>query len=311
MRTPTRLDWLAAATLLTVLVAPLAGAAAPSKPPGANATARDTLRSAGAAAPKGFTSVAQYPEPRSRMGVNLSSDALDSPGTYKLKLQLQLDANGMVDDVSVLVGDTPFDSAAVDAVRWWIFTPARAESGPVPMRVAVPIEITVPESADPISPDVLAFARDAEAQGDVQGALDAWTGVCARIGTHPLLADDYTPRMHAIRLAARLPKPPATPMMTVAKARGTYNLMLRNIARAANEDYAKALTEVLRDAPWYAEAYRWRASARAASGQRDHAMRDVRLFALASPDSASQALAARALRALAAGDTIAALTMLK
>lgn len=304
MRPLTRLEWLAAATLLTVLVAPVAGVAANSSAP-ANAVARDTLRSAAIAPAR----TAAAPVLRSRIGVNLTSDALDSPGTTKLKLQLQLNPNGLVDDVTVLVGDTPYDSAAVDAARWWVFEPALDTKGPI--RVTMPFEITVPDNADPMSPDVLAYARQAEADGDLQGALDAWTGVCARVGTHPLLADDYTPRMHAIRVAARLPKPPAVPMMTVSQARGTHNLMMRNIARAANADYAKAYDEVLRVAPWYADAYKWRASARAASGQRDGAMRDVRLFALASPDSASQALAARAMRALAAGDTIAALTMLK
>lgn len=305
MRPLYRHEWLAAATLLTVLVAPVAGVAANSAP--ANAVARDTLRSAAIAPGRKISAVA--PVLRSRVGVNLTSDALDSPGTYKLKLQLQLNAHGMVDDVSVLVGDTPFDSAAVDAARWWVFEPAIGATGPV--RVTVPFEIVVPENADPMSPDVLAFARQAEADGDLQGALDAWTGVCARIGTHPLLADDYTPRVHAIRMAAKLPKPPAVPMMTEGRARGIHNQMLRNISRAANAEFAGVFDEALRVAPWYADAYKWRASARASSGQRDGAMRDVRLFALASPDSASQALAARALRALAAGDTIAALTMLK
>jgi len=71
------------------------------------------------------------------------------------------------------------------------------------------------------------------------------------------------------------------------------------------------LDQVLGEAPWYAAAYRWRASARAASGQRMGAMRDVLCYRLAAPDSAGRALAGRALAALAAADTLAALTMLK
>ena len=87
--------------------------------------------------------------------------------------------------------------------------------------------------------------------------------------------------------------------------------LLRNLAREANEGYALALDEVLRTSPWYADAYRWRASARAASGQRDGAVRDVLCYRLAARDSTDRALADRALVALAAADTIAALTMLK
>ncbi len=101
------------------------------------------------------------------------------------------------------------------------------------------------------------------------------------------------------------------PPPTEASALGTHELMLRNIARGENEGYAAALDDVLREAPWYADAYRWRASARAASGQRDGAVRDVLCYRLAVRDSSERALADRALAALAAADTIAALTMLK
>jgi hypothetical protein len=64
-------------------------------------------------------------------------------------------------------------------------------------------------------------------------------------------------------------------------------------------------------APWYADAYRWRASARAASGQRAGALRDVLCYEIATRDSARLAMADRALVALATGDTLAAMTLLK
>jgi hypothetical protein len=87
--------------------------------------------------------------------------------------------------------------------------------------------------------------------------------------------------------------------------------MLRDMSRATNADLAKALDEALVQAPWYADAYRWRASARAASGQRAGAMRDVLCYEIATRDSGALALADRALEALAAGDTLAAMTLLK
>ena len=168
-----------------------------------------------------------------------------------------------------------------------------------------------PRDSDPLVPDVVALASDAEARGDLRGALDFWTGALARVGTHPSLQNEWTLREHVVRLAARLPKPPEVPLSTVGRARSMHNLMLRNMGRADNADYAKALDEVLLVAPWYADAYRWRASARAASGQRDNAVRDVLCYRLAVHDSLGRALAERALVALAKADTIAALTMLK
>ncbi len=321
MRTssPSLSRWLAAAALLTVLVAPVAGGAAPAKPH-AQATARDTLRAASAvphAAPIAATrnqpaeSFDAPPVVRSRIGVNLTSDALDAPGNATVVIEFEVDSLGMVHAPRVAKGGTPYDSAAVDAARWWVFDAARHAGARVNATIRMPVDITVPANADPMTPDVLALALQAEASGDLQGALDAWSGVCARIGTHPLLADDYTPRVHAIRCYAALKPAPIVPPATAVQARGAHSMMLRDMSRGSNADFARTFDEVLRIAPWYGIAYRWRASARAASGQRDDAMRDVRLYALASPDSASQEMASRALRALAVGDTIAALTMLK
>jgi hypothetical protein len=87
--------------------------------------------------------------------------------------------------------------------------------------------------------------------------------------------------------------------------------MLRDMSHGTNADLAKALDKVLVEAPWYADAYRWRASARAASGQRAGAIRDVLCYEIATRDSAGLAVADRALSALAAGDTLTAMTLLK
>src|SRR5262249_52955119 len=161
--------------------------------------------------------------------------------------------------------------------------------------------------ADPLVPDVVSLARDAESRGDLRGALDAWTGVLARVGAHPSLANEWPIRERILRLAARMPAPPEIPSASEDRAETAHALMLRSISRGDNETYAAALDAVLEVAPWYVQAYRWRASARAACGQRDGAVRDVLCYRLAVQDSADTALADRALAALAAADTIAAL----
>lgn len=256
-----------------------------------------------------FVEVDDPPQVRSRVQATLGNAGLDAPAGQRVMIKVNVDTLGLVTEASVYKGGTPFDSAAVDAARWWVFTPARRAGRPVPCTVALPIETSAPD-ADPMVPDVVQLALDAEAAGDVRGALDAWTGVGLRAGG-ALVADAWTPRVRAITLAARLPKPPAIPLSAQGKARGAHNALQRTMARGDNEDYARRLSEALQEAPWYADAYRWRAAARAMAGQRDDAMRDLVCYTLAARDSAATVLADRALRALAAHDTIGAYTLLK
>lgn len=256
-----------------------------------------------------FVQVDELPQVRSRVQATLGNAGLDAPAGQRVRIKVQVDTLGMVTEASVYEGGTPFDSAAVDAARWWVFTPARRNGQSVPCSVALPIEVSAPD-ADPMVPDVVALAYDAEAAGDVRGALDAWTGVILRAGG-PLVADAWSPRVQAIAWAARLPKPPTIPLAAQGKARGAHNALQRTMARGDNADYARRLSEALQEAPWYADAYRWRAAARAMAGERDDAMRDLVCYALAARDSAASVLADRALRALAARDTIGAYTLLK
>lgn len=253
----------------------------------------------------------QLPVLRSSVALNYTNDMLEKPADGTVELCLLVDSTGTVREAGVSGRSESFDLAALEAARWWVFSPALRAGHAVPARITVKLEARVPRDADLLVPDVIALAQDAETRGSMREALDAWTGALTRIGTHPALQNEWVLREHIVRLAARLPKPPEVPMLTEAKARGQHQLMLRNVARAANADYAHALDEVLRVAPWYADAYRWRASARAASGQRDGAVRDVLCYRLAVRDSVGLALAQRALVALANADTIAAMTMLK
>ena len=283
--------------LCALLVSSLAAAPAPPSPGGA---ARAGV----------FDRDPDLPIVRSRVEPNLGNDALDLPANTRVTVKALVDSLGMVVQTQILKGGTPFDAAAQEAVRWWLFEPARLDGRAVAQWIAVPVDVSAPD-ADPVTPDMLTLARDAERTGDVRGALDAWTGVGIRVGSTRLLSDAWTPREHAIRLAARLATPPAIPSRAVGSARGAHNGIQRFMARSSNEEFDKQLSEAIAMAPWYADAYRWRAAARSMIGQRDDAMRDLVCFSLAARDSASQDLAARALRALAARDTIAAYTILK
>ncbi len=301
------------ASLLPLLLAPAARAGARRAPNSATVVAAPSApaRSAVRCDTLPGEPPDQLPVLRSGVALNYTNDMLQEPGDGAVGICVLVDSTGTVREAGVSGPSETFDLAALEAARWWVFAPARRAGRAVPARITVRVEARVPRDADQLVPDVIALAQDAETRGSLREALDAWTGTLMRVGTHPALQNEWVLREHIVRLAARLPKPPEVPMLTEARARGQHQLMLRNVARAANADYAKALDEVLRVAPWYADAYRWRASARAASGQRDGAVRDVLCYRLAVRDSANLALAQRALVALANADTIAAMTMLK
>jgi hypothetical protein len=252
--------------------------------------------------------VRSVPRVRDTVGLNFTTPLL-AADPAAIELDVLVDRVGIAREVRITRGGTPFDSAAVDAVRWWLFDPV-VENG---TRVWTPVTVDArpPADADPIVPDVLALAAEAEVRGDTRGALDAWTGALARAGTHQSLRNEWVMREHVLRLAAASPTPPAVPGTLAGQARGARNLMQRNIARGSNADYAATLDKVLRAAPWYTDAYRWRAAARAASGQRTGAIRDVLCYRLGARDSTERALADRALAMLAAGDTLAANSLLK
>lgn len=311
MRPPLPFRALAALALVALALVPIAQAAARRAPKAAVAAAAEPVRAAARCEPLPGDGPDQPPVLRSDVGLNYTNTMLEQPADGTVEVCVLVDSTGTVREAGVSGPATPFDTPALEAARWWVFTPARRAGRAVPARIALKVEARVPHDADLMAPDVVALAEDAEARGGLREALDAWTGALTRVGAHPALQNEWVLREHIVRLANRLPKPPAVPMMTESKARQTHNLMLRNMARDDNAGYALALDEVLRTAPWYADAYRWRASARAAAGQRDGAVRDVLCYRLAVRDSAGLDVAQRALVALAGADTLAALTMLK
>ncbi len=251
------------------------------------------------------------PTVRARTGLNYTTKMLEQPAVGAIEVCLLVDSTGTVLEAGLPQPGSPLDDAALDAARWWLFEPAKRAGRAVPARMRASVEFAVPRDADPLVPDVVALARDAEYQGNLRDALDAWTGALARAGRNVTLGNEWIIREHVIRVASLMPTWPEVPAEAISRAKQMHNLMQRDMARQSNVEYAEALDKVLLVAPWYTDAYRWRASARSASGSKVGAMRDVLCYRLAVRDSAGRALAERALVALAKADTVAAMTMLK
>jgi len=303
---------LAAIVLPAALLAAVArsgGVDRAKEPAGATRPASPAARPDCAPLPGGPPDVP--PRLRDTVGLNFSSAALEAGDSALVEVCALVDSSGVVREVALRGPGTPYDSAAVDAVRWWWFEPARRSGHAVAARIVVPVTVRPPRDADPIIPDVLALAESAEARGDARGAMDAWTGALNRAGIHPAIGNEWVLRARILRIAAGLTPPPAVPLDSQGRALGAHDRMLRDISRATNADLARTLDRVLLAAPWYVDAYRWRAAARAASGQRAGALRDVLCYELAVRDSLGRATADRALARLASGDTLSALTLLK
>jgi hypothetical protein len=160
----------------------------------------------------------QGPRLWDRGGFNFSSAMLGQKPARAVELCVRVDANGQVSEVRASRGDTPFDSAAVDAVRWWWFVPASTAGKPVPSWTRLSVDIQPPADTEPLVPDVVALALDAESRGDLRGAIELWGGVLARVGVHPSLGDEWSVRERILRLAARCPsrcrcpRPPMAPL---------------------------------------------------------------------------------------------------
>lgn len=244
--------------------------------------------------------------PTSAVRPNVAWSALMAKVPGPVDLRVRIDRDGIVDSVQVVQGDPRLRSAAIDAARWHLYAPAG-----VTQWAELRIDFPTAGDAEQLSPDLVAMALDAERSGDLQQAIDAWTGTLARVGRHPSLQDEYAIRAHILALAQRMTPPPPIPNLAAGPARGAKNRLDRSMASAVSRELLPVFDQSLAIAPWFAEAYRWRGAALAGCGRLDDARRAVMLYRIATADSASRALAGRALSALARSDSIGAAQMLK
>ena len=241
----------------------------------------------------------------SRVPADAPQAALDAKLAGEVRVRVRVQRDGLPDSAVAVSGDPRLRGSAAAAARWWIFAP--------PPRVTW-TTVTVPvdgrEPAEPLVPDVLAIARANERAGDWQGAIDAWVGALARVGRTPLLRNEWAIREHTVRLAQRMkgmPRISGEMAGTATAARGQQGHL---VTGEDHERLAHEIDEALDVAPWWADAYEWRAASLANCGRGNDAMRSLELFRIGSRDSADRALAERGLAGLAAGDTVATAALL-
>src|SRR5262245_31527153 len=188
--------------MLAALLAPWAhagGAPRAKRPTRAAATAPNPAPVA-ACAPLPGPPPEMPPRARDVVGLNYASAALETGDSALVEVCALVDSSGLVREAAAAGRHTPYDSAAVDAVRWWWFEPARRAGRAVPARALIAVAARPPRDADPLVPDVLALAAEAESRGDLRGAIDAWTGALARAGRHSAIGNEWAIREHILRL---------------------------------------------------------------------------------------------------------------
>lgn len=245
-------------------------------------------------------------EPVLRVAADVPQAALDAQFAGKVALSVRVTPAGYVDSVRVLSGDTRLRAAAVAAARWHVYAPQKTSAW-TPLTIAIDGAVEY----EPINPDVLTLAREAEEAGDWNNALFAWTGALARLGTHPSLTNEWALREHTLRAAQHLKPIPQAPGETQGTARSGRVQQERVIARVQHEDVVRIFDTVLRTTPWWGDPYLWRASSLAGCGRSAEAVRSLRFFLLTEPDSAGRWLATQALAQLTAGDSLGASELIK
>lgn len=232
--------------------------------------------------------------------------ALDAQLTGRVVLSVRVSRAGLVDSVRVTSGDERLRAAAVGAARWTVFAPQ-----PAPVWTTLTLSIDGRLEPEPLNPDVLGMAREAEAANDGANALVAWTGALRRLGTHPSIANEWVIRERTLGIARRYPAVAGVPGETAGLARGARTEQERVVASARHADLVAKWDEALAVAPWWPDPYLWRAGSLAACGRSAEARRSLRFYQLGATDSTGRWLAATALQMIAGGDSLGASELIK
>jgi hypothetical protein len=266
--------------------------------------AAGVARSRGAATAS--TPATAGPRVLSTVPAALSPAAFAAHLSGKVSVHVHVTPTGLADSVRATVGATALRATAESAARWYVF-----DASPKGGWTDVVVDVA-PAAADddPLSPDFVASAIQAEKDGDLRGALDWWLGALNKVGTHPELRNPWAVREQTLRIATAMHPAPPVPHVAGVTGMGLSAQLERTVARLQHQDIVGLMQPILLEAPWWADAYRCLAAAQSGSGQLLEARRTLRFYQMAA-DSAGRVRAANALRMLAVADTIGASEVLK
>ena len=310
---PTRLPVLALLLALALAAAGGANAAVPENAPRLRPETRamladgDSLTRAMPPAANATASVAAAsPVLISRVPADVPQAALEARLHGVVSVRARVSRLGLVDSVRVVTGDRRLRESALASARWWLFAPVAK-----PVWTTLRIDIDGRPPVDPLTPDVLAMAHEAERRGAWMEAIEAWMGALHRIGKHPSMLNEWAIRDHVIRLTRRLTSQPRVPGALLTRCQEARGGQFRTLARSEHQAFVTIFDDALLSAPWWADGYQWRAASLLNCGRGQDGMRTLMLFRTAAGDRTARSLADRAIAGLATGDTLGTAQLLK
>ena len=184
-------------------------------------------------------------------------------------LSVLVGKDGLVKDTRVTTSIPALDAAATDAVRKWVFKPAKNDGKPVAVWVSIPIKFTL--RGGPVNP--------------TRAAFDSTWALLRKAGPKPPSEADELARERIIRLALAL-----TPPVEVSEAARQYFHRARVLMDSSSTPGASALAldnlaAALNEAPWWADAYYESAALLEKAGRPADAAVALDLYLVADPKS--------------------------
>jgi len=214
-------------------------------------------------------SAEEAPEVVSRASPVYPAEALKAGVQGTVVLSVLVGKDGLVKDTRVTTSIPALDASATDAVRKWVFKPAKNDGKPVAVWVSIPIKFTL--RGGPVNP--------------TRAAFDSTWALLRKAGLKPPSEADALTRERIIRLALAL-----TPPVEVSEAARQYFHRARVLMDSSSTAGASALAldnlaAALNEAPWWADPYYESAGLLEKAGRPADAAVALDLYLVADPKS--------------------------
>jgi protein TonB len=211
----------------------------------------------------------EAPEVVTRVAPVYPAEALKAGVQGTVMLSVLVGKDGLVKDTRVTTSIPALDAAATDAVRKWVFKPAKNDGKPVAVWATIPIKFTL--RGGPVNP--------------TRAAFDSTWALLRKAGPKPPSEADALMRERIIRLALSL-----TPPVEVSEAASGHLKRARVVMDSSSTPAASAIAlnemgAALNEAPWWPDPYYESAGLLEKTGRPADAAAALDLYLVADPKS--------------------------
>jgi TonB family protein len=211
----------------------------------------------------------EAPEVVTRVAPVYPAEALKAGVQGTVMLSVLVGKDGLVKDTRVTTSIPALDAAATDAVRKWVFKPAKNDGKPVAVWASIPIKFTL--RGGPVNP--------------TRAAFDSTWALLRKAGPKPPSQADALMRERIIRLALALTPPVEVSAEADRHFHRARVVMDSSSTPAASGMALEELAAALNEAPWWADAYYESAGLLEKAGRPADAAVALDLYLVADPKS--------------------------